>query len=129
MNLLTQFKKINEKHLFGAIVIGCFLIGFLTSVLNFPFIKKGILNLYRCPFHYITGLKCPGCGMTRAFLALGEFNFSAAFNFNVLSPIFFYGIILWIFIPKEKKIKLPLIVQIGAVVIVIGYGVVRNLSY
>ena len=33
---------------------------------------------YACPFEFVTGIPCPGCGMTRAFLALlrGDFALS-----------------------------------------------------
>jgi hypothetical protein len=35
-----------------------------------------------CPFHYLTGLSCPGCGLTRLMLALAEGNLPAAFAAN-----------------------------------------------
>lgn len=37
-----------------------------------------------CAFHAVTGLPCPGCGMTRAFLALGRLDLRAAWAFNPL---------------------------------------------
>lgn len=38
-----------------------------------------------CPFNALTGLPCPGCGMTRAFLALGRLDFAGAYASNPLS--------------------------------------------
>lgn len=38
-----------------------------------------------CPFRALTGLPCPGCGMTRAFLALGRLDIAEAFSQNPLS--------------------------------------------
>lgn len=38
-----------------------------------------------CPFKALTGLPCPGCGMTHAFLALGRLDFSGAWNANPLA--------------------------------------------
>ena len=42
-----------------------------------------------CPFHAITGLDCPGCGMTRAMISLGQLKFGAAVGYNPFSvPLF-----------------------------------------
>jgi len=42
-----------------------------------------------CPFKALTGIPCPGCGMTRAFLALAEFDFVGASHLNPFSlPLF-----------------------------------------
>jgi hypothetical protein len=38
-----------------------------------------------CPFHALTGLECPGCGMTRAMISLGQLKFSAAVGYNLCS--------------------------------------------
>ena len=40
---------------------------------------------------------CPGCGLTRAFGALADFRFNAAFVYHPLAPVFLAeGILLWI---------------------------------
>lgn len=38
----------------------------------------------QCPFHYITGLDCPGCGTQRAFHSILHFEFGKAFYYNPL---------------------------------------------
>ena len=38
-----------------------------------------------CPFKAVTGLPCPGCGMTHAFLALGRLDFAGAWAANPLA--------------------------------------------
>ena len=38
-----------------------------------------------CPFHAITGLACPGCGMTRAMIRLGQLKLGAAIGYNLFS--------------------------------------------
>jgi hypothetical protein len=49
-----------------------------------------------CPFRAVTGLPCPGCGMTRAFCAIGHGDFAGAFGFNVLAPfVFAAALLLW----------------------------------
>ncbi|MEI7527712.1 MAG: DUF2752 domain-containing protein [Elusimicrobiota bacterium] len=37
-----------------------------------------------CPFKALTGLPCPGCGMTHAFLALGRLDLAGAYAWNPL---------------------------------------------
>ncbi|HVF42774.1 MAG TPA: DUF2752 domain-containing protein [Pyrinomonadaceae bacterium] len=49
-----------------------------------------------CPFRALTGLPCPGCGMTRAFCALGHGDLSAAFGYNPLAPfVFAAALVVW----------------------------------
>lgn len=38
-----------------------------------------------CLFHSITGLPCPSCGMTRAFIAIGNGDLISAISFNPAS--------------------------------------------
>lgn len=42
-----------------------------------------------CPFRALTGYPCPGCGMTRAFCALGHGQWRLAVGFNAISPLLF----------------------------------------
>lgn len=38
-----------------------------------------------CPIKFVTGISCPGCGMTRALLACVELDFAQAFYYH---PVF-----------------------------------------
>lgn len=50
-----------------------------------------------CPFRRVTGLLCPGCGMTRAFCALGHGEPLRAVHFNALSPLLFVSLmVVWV---------------------------------
>jgi len=40
-----------------------------------------------CGFHWLTGLPCPLCGLTRALFALAKGHWSEALGFNALSPL------------------------------------------
>lgn len=41
-----------------------------------------------CPFHALTGLNCPGCGLTRGFHALLHGDVFTALRFNALLPVY-----------------------------------------
>ncbi|MCP5109110.1 MAG: DUF2752 domain-containing protein [bacterium] len=47
-----------------------------------------------CLFRNVTGLPCPSCGMGRGFLAMGELDITKAFQFNIISPLVFFGAFL-----------------------------------
>ena len=42
-----------------------------------------------CQFRNLFGIPCPGCGMTRAFVSMGHFEFANAWNYNSVG-VFFY---------------------------------------
>jgi hypothetical protein len=49
------------------------------------FFNPATHNIYPvCHFHKLTGLNCPGCGLTRSLYALLHGNFSAALRDNAL---------------------------------------------
>jgi hypothetical protein len=50
-----------------------------------------------CMFKAITGLPCPGCGLTHSFCALGKGNIPGAFGYNALGPpIFLLAVGFWL---------------------------------
>ncbi len=42
-----------------------------------------------CPFHDLTGLNCPFCGLTRGFVALAHGDLRRAIEFNAMAPAAF----------------------------------------
>jgi hypothetical protein len=44
----------------------------------------------QCPLFQLTGLHCPGCGMTRGFHALFQGDLISAIDYNLLLPFFFF---------------------------------------
>ncbi len=89
-----------------------------------------------CPFHYITGFFCPGCGSQRAVHLLLHGDVVGAFRFNPLMvltlPILIYGMAItianWIF---ETKYRLMLFYSnlfiFGYFGLAILYWILRNL--
>jgi hypothetical protein len=66
----------------------------LASILIPPYLAN---NLLPCPIKSVTGIPCPGCGMTRAFLNIGHGHISTALRFNPNSLLAFLIILsLWI---------------------------------
>src|SRR6185369_2856838 len=50
-----------------------------------------------CGFKNLTGLPCPGCGLTHSFCALTQGDIAGAFAFNLLGPLLYLAlIVLWI---------------------------------
>jgi hypothetical protein len=43
------------------------------------------LAFFPCPFHSITGIHCPGCGMTRACIAIARGEIGQALQYNPFS--------------------------------------------
>jgi hypothetical protein len=42
-----------------------------------------------CPFRFLTGIPCPGCGMTRSFLAIARGDVHQAVFYNLFGPVLF----------------------------------------
>lgn len=66
-----------------------------------------------CPIHFATGLACPGCGITRFFLALADGDIGAAWAANpalffVAPPLFIYLLLdEYLFIRTGKGREMP----------------------
>ncbi len=58
-----------------------------------------------CIFQTVTGISCPACGMTRAFLALFRLDFLEAIYQNILSIPLFFFLIIGIFMLCKDFIK------------------------
>ncbi len=89
-----------------------------------------------CFFHEITGLKCPGCGITSCLFHLVNLNIKEAFNSNPLVFIylpfiagyFLYETYLYVYDKQDKFLKkIPNYVWIIVLLITIIYGILRNI--
>ena len=54
-----------------------------------------ILFLYKCPYSYLFGICCPGCGMTRAFWALLHLDLQGAFHYHPLFGVVIAAVLGW----------------------------------
>lgn len=88
-----------------------------------------------CVFNRITGLKCPGCGNTRAVKALLRMDIRSAFAHNLLFPLEL-GYIAWVYLKTchnyiknnsfSYRTPHPAL-DIIVLVIILLWGIVRNI--
>ncbi len=90
-----------------------------------------------CAFRVLTHLDCPGCGLTRAYRAMGRLDVAGAFQYNPLGPALFTAtVLLWgfavVMVGTRGRIRLPAWwpaaqprVLWVAVVLYLGVGFVR----
>lgn len=78
-----RFFRILKRYL---IVLGAGILYFVFTSVT----KIGI----PCPFRFVTGLQCPGCGISRMLIALAHLDFVSAFHYNpfilLTSPILLF---------------------------------------
>ena len=122
-----------KKRIFKVIF---FLILAILLLIGYYFLNIKTGFYIPCAIHELTGFYCPGCGLTRMIFALGHFRIAEAFGYNQLMfiglPIllfyFGYQIYLYIFDRKDKVLsKFPKWIPIVLLVIVIAWGIIRNL--
>lgn len=117
----------------------------ISTIVLCIFFIYGYLFLYQkynigipCIIHEITGLYCPGCGITRCLFALVQGEFHKAFMYNqlivLLLPILaiYYTLNTYYYITGKDNImikKIPNYVYIILLIIVISFGIIRNIPY
>lgn len=88
-----------------------------------------------CLFNKVTGLKCPGCGITHMYMAMLELDFYKAFKHNpyvfVIQPILYYFIIKeyldWLRNVKTTFNKFENIVLLLLIASSLVFTVLRNI--
>ena len=103
---------------------------FLILLIVYYFLNQTVYLEIPCIFHKITGLYCPGCGITRMFFSLLNFKFYQAFRYNMLVFIMLFGYIFIkiIEILTKHKINFSNNFQISLLVITILFGILRNID-
>jgi hypothetical protein len=81
-------------------------------------------HLIRCPFKYLTGIDCPGCGFQRSVLALAQGDFHKSFGlYPATIPLllfFTYGLADKFFKLDNSKnqLKKTLFIIVGSIVLI-----------
>lgn len=88
-----------------------------------------------CLFHLVTGLKCPGCGVTRMLMSILRLDLSAAFSYNavllcLLPPLLslaLFPLIRYVRTGSRFMTRAENALIYAAAAVLIIWGVVRNL--
>lgn len=95
-------------------------------ILYLVFYKKLGISI-PCFFHKITGLYCPGCGITRMLESILKLNIYQAFRYNTLAFTYLIGYIIYKIINYRHKIKLNNYFIYVLLFITITFGILRNI--
>ena len=87
-----------------------------------------------CFFHMITGLKCPGCGVTRMLDALLSLDFNKARDANIFlfytGPFFAFELIYEFILPHKSKTfdKINNVLLVIYCIALVIFGILRNVD-
>ena len=80
------FSSLIQDRVVGSVLLSAAGLQLGMFVLNLP--------TWPCPFLHVTGIPCPGCGLTRAIVALLEGDWQSALTLHAYAPIFVVAIVL-----------------------------------
>lgn len=121
-------KKKRLKNLFFvAAALFAVAVGYYLLYIYFPVV------IFRCVFHEITGLNCPGCGITRMIYSFFKLKFVEGIQYNIFLgvtfPFIFYviGYECYLYLGGKKSNKAFNVICCVYVVMLVLWGFVRNL--
>ncbi|MDQ3748235.1 MAG: DUF2752 domain-containing protein [Acidobacteriota bacterium] len=113
----------------AAIGAGAFIVGYFnpTTANFFPV----------CPLYSLTGIHCPGCGLTRGFHALFHGDILTALHFNALLPVYafvfgFMFVSMFLVAVRGRGLSwkiFPPSAMYGFLVLAAAFFVLRNLPF
>lgn len=118
----------SKKQEIGSLIIFILII-LVTYLIYYLFTGNGI----PCIFKKLTGLYCPGCGITRMFLSLLRFDIYQAFRYNPLvfillvSYIFYTIIDLVKYSKTNKHLKISNKIYWTLLILVFCFAILRNI--
>ena len=109
-----------------------FIIFFIIGIIYYMIVRQTGYAI-PCMFRKITGLKCPGCGVTTMCMCIGRHDFKGAYNANqflfVTGPLLLLDLIYLTLRTnrKNKFVKVNHFLEILYMVALMIFGVARNL--
>jgi hypothetical protein len=92
------FSSLLESRREGLIIFGAGALHLGLSLAGLP--------AWNCPIRAVTGLPCPGCGLTRATMQFVRGDFAGSFQTHAFAPIFLFTLLLMgiaLVLPKSKR--------------------------
>jgi len=117
------------------VVCGAALAGAAALVTSFDPAATGS-RFPACQFRLVTGLWCPGCGLTRGFHQLFNGHLLSALSYNVFVPLVLVAVAVawWSWLRSSwgrPGVRLPRPVArwlaVGLPIAIVAYGVLRNI--
>lgn len=98
--------------------------GLLCAGLFYGYVLIPLGVCVPCPFHAVTGLRCPGCGITGLCLDLLHGRFSPSYNWGLVlaSPAVF-----WLAWPGRRHGRAEAVTAWAVLAFLLVWGVLRNL--
>jgi len=96
---LFLIEKVNvRKHLLQELLVLSVLVGILVMSFVLTPRASGIgthtrLGLPPCSFYKLTGMPCPGCGLTTSFSYMARLHIVSAFQAHPFGPVFFTALL------------------------------------
>ena len=111
-----------------------FVILFILGIVGYGYINIKYNIGFPCAVNKVFGIYCPGCGLTRAGVAMLQLEFYRAFRYNafslILIPLIFIVVIgfIWEYVFDKSSFiaKVPAAFWIVLFSCVFIYGIVRN---
>lgn len=129
---MSERKRMKEKKTMQKRICG-YAVVFGILVLYYFWVRFTGLAI-PCLFHLLTGLKCPGCGITRMFLAILQGDFRQAYLYNRgifwITPLLVVDLAValytWIRYHKWESPVRQILLNL-MLILMIAYGIGRNL--
>jgi hypothetical protein len=109
----------------------------IFAILIYSYFSYSAGGVRLCLFHNITGLDCPGCGMSRAFHSIMNLKFMEALHYNIFSLPFFLLLLFILIFDILRLFKVNLAIRLNETIFnsvitvllfaVLAYGILRNL--